>query len=82
MYLCEMTGANYMVLQCSKLFYYKVSSEFLQQEFHTVLAKSKMQEKQNFLKKKTSVSLEKDFIFRFHIYFSASFTFYLLISDT
>ena len=41
MYLCEMTGAytysqvhihKYMVLQCSKLFYYKVSSEFLQQD--------------------------------------------------
>ena len=37
MYLCEMTGAKqhihkYMVLQCSKLFYYKVSSEFLRQD--------------------------------------------------
>ena len=37
MYLCEMTGAKqhihkYMVLQCSKLFYYKVSGEFLRQD--------------------------------------------------
>ena len=28
-----------------------------------------------------SVSLKKDFIFRFHIYFSGSFAFYFLISD-
>ena len=34
---------------------------------HTVLARSKMWEKQNFLKKKFSVSLERDFIFCFHI---------------
>ena len=32
------------------------------------------------LKKKFSVSLEKDFIFRYHIYFSASFAFYFLVS--
>ena len=48
---------------------------------HTVLARSKMQEKQNFLKKKFSVSLEKDFIFGFHIYFSGSFASYFLVSD-
>ena len=41
-----------------------------------------MYEKQNFLKKKISVSLEKDFIFRFHIYFPASFASYFLVSDT
>ena len=34
---------------------------------HTVLARSKMWEKQNFLKKKFSISLERDFIFCFHI---------------
>ena len=34
---------------------------------HTVLPRSKTQENQNFLRKKFSVSLEKDFIFRFHI---------------
>ena len=37
------------------------------------IARSKMQEKQSFLWKKISVSLEKDYIFRLHIYFSASF---------
>ena len=36
---------------------------------HTVLERSKMLEAQNFLKKKFSVSLEKDFIFQFHIFF-------------
>ena len=34
---------------------------------HTVLARPKMQEKQDFLKKKFSFSVEKDFIFCFHI---------------
>ena len=33
------------------------------------------------LKKKLSFSLEKDIIFRFHIYFSASFGFRFLVSD-
>ena len=36
----------------------------------TVLARSRMQETQNFLKEKFSVPLEEDFIFFFHIYFS------------
>ena len=31
---------------------------------------------------KFSVSLQKDFIFSFHIYFSDSFAFYFLVSDT
>ena len=35
-----------------------------------------------FWRKKLCVSLEKDFIFCFHIYFSASFAFYFLISYT
>ena len=47
-----------------------------------VVARSKIQETQGILKKKFSVSLEKDFILRFHIYFSASFAFYFLVSDT
>ena len=34
---------------------------------HTVLLRSKMQEAENFLKKKFSISLEKDFIFCFRI---------------
>ena len=35
----------------------------------------------NFRRKKFSVSLKKDFIFRFHIYFSASFASFFLVSD-
>ena len=49
---------------------------------HTVLARSKMQEKQNILRRKFSVSLEKDSMFCFHIYFSASFPFYFRVSYT
>ena len=37
---------------------------------------------QNFLKRKFSVSLKKDLIFQFLIYFSASFAFYFLVSCT
>ena len=48
---------------------------------HKTLARSKMWEKQNFLKKKLSISLEKDFIFCFHTYFSASFAFYFFVSN-
>ena len=40
-----------------------------------------MQECQNVLKKKFSVSLENHFILCFHIYFSASSDFYFLVSD-
>ena len=35
-----------------------------------------------FLKRKFSVSLKKDFIFQFNLYFSASFAFYFLFSYT
>ena len=35
-----------------------------------------------FLKKKFIVSLKKDFVFCFRIYFSTSFAFYFLVSDT
>ena len=49
---------------------------------HAVLARSKMYQIQNFLKKNFNVSFEKDFIFQFHIYFSASFAFYFLVSNT
>ena len=41
-----------------------------------------MLEAQNFLKKFSGDLLEKDFIFRFDRYFSASFAFYSLVSDT
>ena len=34
------------------------------------------------LKNNFTVSLEKDFIFCFHLYFSASFAFCFLVSDT
>ena len=34
------------------------------------------------MEKKFSVSLEQDFVFRFHIYFSASLAFCFLVSDT
>ena len=48
MYLCEMTEAKshiykYMVLQCSKLFYYKVSSEFLRQDSQSSYSFGKIQ---------------------------------------
>ena len=48
MYLYEMTGAKlhihkYMVLQCSKLFYYKVSSEFLRQDLKSSCSFGKIQ---------------------------------------
>ena len=49
---------------------------------HTVWVKSKTYEAQKFLKRKFSVSLKKDFIFQFHIYFSAIFAFYFLVSYT
>ena len=49
---------------------------------HTVWARSKPYEPQNFLKTIFSVSLKKDFIFQFHLYFSASFGFYFLDSYT
>ena len=48
---------------------------------HSVLAICKMYDDQDFLKKTFSVSLEKYFIFRFHICFSATFPFCLLYSD-
>ena len=74
-----------MVLQCSKLFYYKVSSEFLRQDLQSSYSFGKIQnvgETELSVEKKFSVSSEKDFIFRFHIYFSASFASYFLVSDT
>ena len=66
--------------------YINISSGFLRLvnicRAHTVLARSKKEEAQNFLKKKFSVSLEKVLQFCFHIYFSASFVFYFLVADT
>ena len=48
MYLCEMTGAKqhirkYMVLQCSKLVYSKVSSGFLRQDSQSSCSFGKIQ---------------------------------------
>ena len=63
----------------SKLFRYKVSGEFLRQDSQSFYSFGKIQnvgEKELSEEKKFSVSLEKDFIFRFHIYFSASFASY------
>ena len=76
-----------MVLQCSKLFYYKVSSEFLRQDSQSSYSFGKIQnvgetelsDEKNLVFRWGkmshfvfiyifSVSLGKDFIFRFHIY--------------
>ena len=48
MYLCEMTGAKqhihkHMALHCSKLIYYKVSSEFLLQDSQSSYSFGKIQ---------------------------------------
>ena len=56
-----------MLLQCSKLFYFKISSGFLKQDSLSSYSFGKAQnvespELKN--KKKISISLEKDFIFR------------------
>ena len=47
---------------------------------HTILARSSAMKIQNFLKKTFTNSLEKNLIFQFYLYFSASFTFYFLVS--
>ena len=78
---------KYMVLQCSKLLYYKVSSEFLRQDSQSSYSFGKIQNvgETTFWRKKISVLLDllkKDFIFRFHMYFSASFASNFLLSDT
>ena len=70
-----------MVLQCPKLFFYKVSSEVLRQDSQSSYSFGKIQNVgETELSEEKNVSLEKDFIFRFHIYFSASFAFYFLVS--
>ena len=44
MCLCEMKHIHkYMVLQCSNIFYYKVSSEFLRQDSQSSYSFSKIQ---------------------------------------
>ena len=45
-----------------------------------ILARSSTMKVQNFLKKTFTNSLKKNLIFQFHLYFSASFTFYFLVS--
>ena len=62
-----------MVLQCSKLFspVLKVSNDFLPRDSQSSYSFGKIQnvgETEISQEKKISVSLEKDFIFRFHIY--------------
>ena len=80
-----MTGAkkhiiNYMVSQCSKLFCIKDFSGFLRQGCWSSYSLGKIQ---NVGRKKTfSVSLKKNSLFQFHLYFSASFALYLLVSHT
>ena len=76
MFPFKMTTAKYyfhkcMVLQYSKLFYSEVSSGLLRQD---------LQNSHSF--DKTSVLLEKDFIVPSPIYFSTSFAFYFVVSDS
>ena len=67
-----------MVLQCSKLIYSKVFSGFLRRDAQSSYSFGKIRnvgDPELSEEKKISASLEKDFIFLFHIYFSASFVF-------
>ena len=85
MYVCEMTGAkkhinNYMVSLCSKLFCIKDFSGFLRQGWWSSYSLGKIQNEGR--KKTFSVSLKKNSLFKFHLYFSASFALYLLVSHT
>ena len=76
MYLCEMTGAKYhihkyMVLQCSKIIYYKDSGEFLRQDSQCSCSFGKIQNVGE-----RELSVEKVWCFigeRFHISFSYIF---------
>ena len=87
MYLSEMTGAK---LHIHNTWFSSAQSSFIPKflvEFYdkicrdyTVLAKSKIQEAQNFREKKLCVSLEKDFVLCFHICFSTIFAIYFLFS--
>ena len=49
---------------------------------HTVWTRSKTQEAQDFVTRKFSSSLKKDFIFQLHLYFPARFAVYFLVSYT
>ena len=73
-----------MVLQCSERFYSKVSSGFLQQDSEGSYSFGKIQNvgDQELSEEKFSISLEKNFMFRFHRNFSTSFVFYFLVPDT
>ena len=59
-----------MVLQCSKVFYFKVSSRFMRQDSQSSYSFGKTQNVGSVetSEEKVSVSLEKDFIFCFHFY--------------
>ena len=64
MYLCEITGAKqhirkYMVLQCSKIFYYKAFTDFLQQGLQSSYSFGKIQNVGE-----TKLSEEKNLAFR------------------
>ena len=73
MYLCKMTGANnifkYMVLQCSKLFYYKVSGISATRFADLISFAKYVGETELSEEKKFSVSSEKDFISCSYIFF-------------
>ena len=65
-----------MVFQCSKLFYYKVSDEFLRQDSQSSYSFGKIQnvgETELFEEKEFSVSLEKDSIIHIYIYIYSFF---------
>ena len=73
MYVCEITGAKsqihkYMVLQCSNIFYFKVSSRFMRQDLQSSYSFGKTQNVES-----AEYSEEKNQCFtgeRFHISFS------------
>ena len=72
-----------MVLQYSKLLYSKVSNGFLLQDSQSPCSFGKVQNVSGSeLSEEKSVTLKKDLIFTFQIYFSASFAFHFLVSDT
>ena len=84
MYLCEMTEAKYhihkyMVLQSSKLFYFKVSSEILRQDSQSSYSFGKIQNVGE-----TGLSEEKHFVFHWRkiSYFVFIYIFPLVLLHT
>ena len=78
----KVTFTNTLFFSAQSSFIQKFKLDFCDNicRVHTVWAKSKSWEVQNFPRRKFSVSLKKDFIFQVHWYFSASYAFYLQIS--